>query len=158
MLCGRCTTLKQCQLNVDSTFWSLNNVNRRCLTVCVLGIVFWRCCSLLFCAEFMNSLKNSSNTNKHWFWRIKAGGYDYVVPKFKFVQRQWFWLSLFLFVVLWLPSGHTTLKEHRFKVDLTSWRWVNVKSTLFQRCLPAGFSLRHLVSTVLSCSLFYYSV
>ena len=37
-----------------------------------------------------------------------------------------------------LPSGHTTLRQRRVNVDSTSWRWINVESTLFLRCVPAG--------------------
>ena len=37
----------------------------------------------------------------------------------------------------WRPSGHTT-KQRRFNVDSTSWYWINVELTLFQRCVPAG--------------------
>ena len=38
------------------------------------------------------------------------------------------------------PSRHTTLKQRRFNVDSTSWRWINIESVLFQRCAPAGIS------------------
>ena len=37
------------------------------------------------------------------------------------------------------PDGHTTLKQRRFNVDSMSWHWLNVESTLFQRCVLAGF-------------------
>ena len=36
------------------------------------------------------------------------------------------------------PSRHITLNQRRFNVDLTSRRWINVGSTLFQWCAPAG--------------------
>ena len=38
------------------------------------------------------------------------------------------------------PSRNTTLKQRRFNVDSTSRHWINVESSLFQRCVPAGQS------------------
>ena len=33
------------------------------------------------------------------------------------------------------------LKQRRFNVNSTSWRWINVESALFQRCVSAGYVL-----------------
>ena len=44
--------------------------------------------------------------------------------------------------ISFLPSGHTTSKQRRFKVDSTPWRRINIESTLFKRCVPIGYCLR----------------
>ena len=33
------------------------------------------------------------------------------------------------------PSGHTTLKQRRFNVDPTYWRWINVESTFLHKII-----------------------
>ena len=51
------------------------------------------------------------------------------------------WCHLFCIVDLYehFPSGHTALKQRLFNVDSMFWHWINIESTLFQRCVPAGF-------------------
>ena len=49
--------------------------------------------------------------------------------------------GLLLFASLWVPSGHTTSKQHQFNVESMPWRWINVESMLLQRCVPAGYRL-----------------
>ena len=38
-------------------------------------------------------------------------------------------------------SRHTTLIQRQFNADSTSRRWINVESTLFWHCVPAGISV-----------------
>ena len=40
-----------------------------------------------------------------------------------------------------LPSRHTSLNHHRFNVDSTPWRWINIESMLIQGCVSAGSAL-----------------
>ena len=41
------------------------------------------------------------------------------------------------------PSRHTSLTQHWFNVDSTSWWWINVESMLSQQCVPAGLPAHH---------------
>ena len=41
-----------------------------------------------------------------------------------------------------VPIRHTTLNQRRFNIDYKSKRWINVKSTLFQRCVPPEWGLK----------------
>ena len=56
------------------------------------------------------------------------------------------------------PSGHTTLKQ-RFNVDSTStyWRWINVESTLFQRCVPAVRESVDRKPVIKLCGIIYFT-
>ena len=38
-----------------------------------------------------------------------------------------------------LPSRHTALQQRRFNIDSTLWWWINVESTLSQRCVPPWY-------------------
>ena len=48
------------------------------------------------------------------------------------------WLVLLTIPMRFYSQRTQNIKQRRFKILLTSWRWINVELTLFQCCVPAG--------------------
>ena len=54
-------------------------------------------------------------------------------------------VSYIVFTSLTLPSGHATFRQRRININVPSWCFIDVDSTLYKRRVPAG-----LRSTLLS--------
>ena len=127
-----CSKLTMKLVNASLKLWSLNMAY-------MLILLLKKVSSFCICKSYSHFFSKSTCELEIVFTRTVN-----ILTTYELVKLTMLWTTgPWIFPFLTVPSGHTTLKWRRINVDATWSRRIDVDTTSFWCCLPAGFILKN---------------